>query len=82
MLAHTTTLGVRQHAPLHRRVLERTWLDVDVDGQPVRIKVAHDGAAVRQATPESGAGRVRPANPPSASSCRAWPACSASQSTA
>ncbi|PFG41226.1 hypothetical protein ATJ97_3774 [Georgenia soli] len=52
ILDHTTTLGVRQHAPLHRRVLERTWRAVDVDGQPVRIKVAHDGVAVRQATPE------------------------------
>ncbi|MCK6209499.1 LarC family nickel insertion protein [Georgenia sp. EYE_87] len=52
ILAHTTTLGVRQHAPLHRRVLERSWQEVDVDGQPVRIKVAHDGTTVRQATPE------------------------------
>jgi hypothetical protein len=52
ILDHTTTLGVRQHAPLHRRVLERTWREVDVDGQPVRVKVAHDGTTVRQATPE------------------------------
>jgi uncharacterized protein (DUF111 family) len=48
----TSTIGVRQHAPLHRRVLGRTWRTVDVGGAQVRVKVAHDTVLVRQVTPE------------------------------
>ncbi|WP_341361355.1 LarC family nickel insertion protein [Georgenia sp. M64] len=48
----TSTIGVRQHAPLHRRVLGRTWQAVDVGGAQVRVKVAHDTVVVRQVTPE------------------------------
>jgi uncharacterized protein (DUF111 family) len=28
------------------------WVPVEIAGQVVRIKVAHDGAVIRQATPE------------------------------
>ncbi|WP_123919311.1 LarC family nickel insertion protein [Georgenia muralis] len=52
LFATTSTIGVRQHAPLHRRVLGRTWRAVDVGGAQVRVKVAHDAVVVRQVTPE------------------------------
>ncbi|MFH5823576.1 nickel insertion protein [Georgenia sp. AZ-5] len=52
LFEHTSTIGVRVHAPLRRRVLRRGWRVVDVAGRRVRIKVAHDGEVVHQATPE------------------------------
>ncbi len=58
MLAHTTTLGVRRHQPLHRITLERGWADVELaaggvgSGRSVPVKVAHDGAVVRNVAPE------------------------------
>ncbi|WP_296136492.1 nickel pincer cofactor biosynthesis protein LarC [uncultured Tessaracoccus sp.] len=54
VLAHTSTLGVRVTAPLHRRTLARTWVPVDVDGIAVRIKVSGDGPGhpIQQATAE------------------------------
>jgi pyridinium-3,5-bisthiocarboxylic acid mononucleotide nickel chelatase len=50
VLRHTTSIGVRWW-PADRRVLGRTWTTVDVDGQPVRVKVS-TGNGVRTATPE------------------------------
>lgn len=54
LLAHTSTIGVRISQQWHRRVLERTWRTVTVDGHDVRIKVAGDGEGhpIAQATPE------------------------------
>ena len=53
VLRETTTIGLRWW-PAARRVLDRTWETVDVDGQPVRVKVSTDPSAggVRTATPE------------------------------
>lgn len=45
------TLGVRESA-VRRSVLERTWRTVDVDGAPVRIKVAYARGTIVTATPE------------------------------
>jgi pyridinium-3,5-bisthiocarboxylic acid mononucleotide nickel chelatase len=50
VLRETTTIGLRWW-PAARRVLDRTWVQVDVDGQPVRVKVS-TGGGVRTATPE------------------------------
>jgi pyridinium-3,5-bisthiocarboxylic acid mononucleotide nickel chelatase len=47
----TSTLGVRQTA-VRRWALARGWADVDVDGVPVAVKVAHQDGAVVHATPE------------------------------
>lgn len=47
----TTTLGVRQTAA-EKHALPRNWVEVDVDGAPVEIKIAHDGGVIVQATPE------------------------------
>jgi uncharacterized protein (TIGR00299 family) protein len=47
----TSTIGVRE-AVVSRRALERGWVDVLVDGQPVAVKVAHREGGVVRATPE------------------------------
>jgi uncharacterized protein (TIGR00299 family) protein len=47
----TSTIGVRE-AVVYRRALERGWVDVLVDGQPVAVKVAHREGVVVRATPE------------------------------
>lgn len=52
IFATTSTIGVRRHARLRRRTLERCWLPVTVDDHSVRIKVAHQGQVIVQATPE------------------------------
>jgi hypothetical protein len=49
--AHTSTIGVRQ-APTTKFMLPRTWVDVQVDGHPVPVKVGHDGRTITQVTPE------------------------------
>ncbi|MGI3779658.1 MAG: nickel pincer cofactor biosynthesis protein LarC [Janthinobacterium lividum] len=51
VLAHTSTIGVRQ-APTTKFMLPRTWVDVQVDGHPVPVKVSHDGGVIIQVTPE------------------------------
>ncbi len=45
------TLGVRA-TPATKRVLDRLWVDVEVDGQPVRVKVGHRNGRIVTATPE------------------------------
>lgn len=46
VLRETGSFGIRRHA-VDRRALDRDWLDVDVDGQKVRVKRALlDGRAV------------------------------------
>jgi pyridinium-3,5-bisthiocarboxylic acid mononucleotide nickel chelatase len=47
----TSTIGVRE-AVVYRRALERGWVDVLVEGQPVAVKVAHRAGVVVRATPE------------------------------
>lgn len=51
ILTQTSTLGVRSTA-VTRLALSRGWTTVAVDGHPVRIKIGHDTAAVRQVNPE------------------------------
>lgn len=54
LITHTSTIGVRVSAPWRRRVLDREWFPVHVDGHPVRIKVSGGGpgTAIQQATAE------------------------------
>jgi uncharacterized protein (TIGR00299 family) protein len=49
--AETTTIGVREY-PVAKRPLERTESTVDVDGRPVRVKVAWLDGRVVNAGPE------------------------------
>ena len=51
VFALTSTIGVRQSA-VERWSLDRGWVDVDVDGAAVPVKVAHRDGAVVHATPE------------------------------
>lgn len=51
VLTETTTLGLRT-SPVDRTVLEREQRTVDVDGQPVRVKLARRDGAVVNAMPE------------------------------
>ena len=44
-------MGVRQ-APTTKFMLPRTWVDVQVDGHVVPVKVGHDGHTITQVTPE------------------------------
>ncbi|NCD20083.1 MAG: LarC family nickel insertion protein [Actinobacteria bacterium] len=55
MLRHTTTLGVRS-TPVGRTVLERSFTTVEVDGDPVTVKLGHrDGVVVNVAIEFSSA---------------------------
>ncbi len=47
----TSTIGVRE-TTVTRWALDRGWVDVAVDGQPVAVKVAHRAGAIVHATPE------------------------------
>jgi uncharacterized protein (DUF111 family) len=51
LFAETTTLGIRAY-PAERRVLERTWVEVETGYGKVRMKVARDGSQVRNFAPE------------------------------
>jgi uncharacterized protein (TIGR00299 family) protein len=51
MFDSTSTIGVREH-PVSKTALQRTWVDVPVDGGTVGIKVAHSNGRIRSATPE------------------------------
>ncbi len=51
LLARTSTIGVRE-TRVHRWALARGWVDVDVDGQRVGVKIAHRAGRVVTATPE------------------------------
>jgi hypothetical protein len=53
LLAETTTIGVRSH-PVARYMLERNWVDVAVEGERVRVKVASRAGAVVNVAPEYG----------------------------
>ncbi|HSK32096.1 MAG TPA: nickel pincer cofactor biosynthesis protein LarC [Propionicimonas sp.] len=47
------TLGLRE-TPVTKHVLDRLWVEVQVDGQPVRIKLGHRDGTIVTATPEFG----------------------------
>jgi len=51
ILDRTPALGVRQ-CVVERELLDRTWVDVEVLGAKVRIKVGHRDGVVVHATPE------------------------------
>jgi pyridinium-3,5-bisthiocarboxylic acid mononucleotide nickel chelatase len=51
VVAQTSTIGMRSFS-VAKYALARMWVPVEIGGQVVRIKVAHDGALIRQATPE------------------------------
>ncbi len=57
VLATTTTLGVRL-SPVHRTSLRRGWVDVDIDGRPVAVKVAHRDGRITHVVPEFDSVRV------------------------
>jgi len=48
---HTSTIGLREQV-LGKHALERTMDTVEVDGQPIAVKVARHGGAVVNAQPE------------------------------
>ena len=50
-LTETTTLGVRVR-PVAKEALEREWIDVVVEGEPVRVKVGHDPSGGTTVAPE------------------------------
>ena len=50
-LRETTTFGVRMHE-VERDVLERSWVEVEVEGHALRIKVGSRGTTVTTAAPE------------------------------
>lgn len=47
----TTTLGVRFH-PVERAILDRTWVEVDVEGHGVRVKLGVKSGDVVTVSPE------------------------------
>ena len=51
ILMQTSTFGVRQHL-VHKYALPRSWVEVDLEGVPVSVKVAHRGGKIIQVTPE------------------------------
>ena len=51
MMDTTSTIGVRGLS-VAKSALPRVWLDVNVQGQPVSVKVAHTEGMIRQVTPE------------------------------
>jgi len=51
MLEHTSSLGVREVA-VHRTVLDRCWVDVDVSGHPLAVKVGSRSGRILHAAAE------------------------------
>jgi pyridinium-3,5-bisthiocarboxylic acid mononucleotide nickel chelatase len=51
MLTRTSTFGVRQ-TETSKFALPRSWFEVDVDGSPVAVKVAHRDGMISQVSPE------------------------------
>jgi uncharacterized protein (TIGR00299 family) protein len=51
ILDATSTIGVRE-SDVRKTALARYWTTVDVDGAPIRIKIAHEHGRIVQPTPE------------------------------
>ena len=51
MLTHTSTFGVRQSDTV-KFPAARGWIDIDLDGDPVPVKIAHADGEILRATPE------------------------------
>jgi hypothetical protein len=51
LTSQTSTIGVRE-SPVTKHALDRSWIDTVVAGQPVRVKLAHDGGGLRNVSPE------------------------------
>jgi hypothetical protein len=51
LLTETSTIGLRTSA-VTKHALERSWITVDVDGEKVRVKLAHDGDRRTNVAPE------------------------------
>ena len=51
ILEQTSSLGVRQ-SPVHRQVLDRSWLDVVIGDATIPVKIGHRHGIVLHATPE------------------------------
>jgi hypothetical protein len=51
LVTETSTIGVRTTA-VTKHALERSWITVDIDGEKVRVKLAHDGARRTNLSPE------------------------------
>jgi pyridinium-3,5-bisthiocarboxylic acid mononucleotide nickel chelatase len=51
LLTETSTIGVRATA-VSKHALERSWVTVDIDGQSVRVKLAHDSGQRVNLSPE------------------------------
>jgi uncharacterized protein (DUF111 family) len=51
MLRETSTLGVRER-PVHRYALPRAFVDIDLDGGTVAVKVGHQDGVIMQVMPE------------------------------
>ena len=51
ILVGTTTIGVRQH-PVTKYALPRAWVDVELHGRTVAVKIAHRDGLILQASPE------------------------------
>ena len=51
LAAQTSTIGMRE-TPVTKYALDRSWIDTEVAGQPVRVKLAHAGGRLRNVSPE------------------------------
>jgi uncharacterized protein (TIGR00299 family) protein len=51
MLSQTTTIGVRQHA-IEKYALPRAWVDLEVEGAQVAVKLAHRHGLILQVSAE------------------------------
>jgi uncharacterized protein (DUF111 family) len=51
VLRGTSTLGVREHR-VHKTALERCWVEVEVDGAQLPVKIGHQDGLILQVTPE------------------------------
>jgi hypothetical protein len=51
IVAETSTIGVRA-TPVRKWMLTREWVTVEVEGHPIRVKIAREAGVVRNAAPE------------------------------
>jgi uncharacterized protein (TIGR00299 family) protein len=51
LTVQTSTIGVRETA-VGKHALDRSWIETDVAGQTVRVKLAHAGGRLRNVSPE------------------------------